>query len=203
MHFAQRRGWIFVALFGGAFLGLFPVSLAAQAGAPPAEEAPAQEEPEDIQVDSPMVVEVRLPEKLGSIAPRPGTAYQQVFSEMRRQVCNRIRIAQLKVSRSTDNKGRAAITFEPTVHYRKDFRLSIEVVSGSETLLTKEINFEIPRGGGLPAGLVAYGASLSLSPAAKLTIEEEKWKAAFSADSAPIVRLTVTAKTKKAKRAKE
>jgi hypothetical protein len=190
-----------------AFLGFAASALAAAQDSAPAEEKSPEVEAADIEVASPMVLDVALPARFGSISPRPGTAYQKEFTEIRRFLCDKTRVETLKVSRTTDKKGRAVITFEPTLLYRRDFRLKVEVIAGSETLLVKEIPFAAQRaapGGGfavaLAPALVGLGASYSITPMVKLTIEEEKWKAAFSGDSAPIVRLTVTAKKPKKKR---
>lgn len=203
MQLGKMPAWPFVAILAGVWTGLFSVNVAVQVSAHQEAEKPPQEADGDTKVASPMVVEMRLPEKFGSMSPRPGTAYQKEFTETRRYVCNTVRIERLKVSRTTDKKGRAVIKFEPHLLYRKDFRLKLEVVSGSETLLAEEARFDAPRGPGLAPSLVAFGASLSISETAELTIDEEKWKAAFSNGSAPIVRMTVTTKAKRRDRQKE
>lgn len=160
----------------------------------------------DVEVASPMVVEVRLPPSFGSISPPLGKALQKEFTETYRFVCDRARIERLKVSRTTDKQGRAVISFEPKVSsgwFRQHVKLTLEVVGGEKTLLTKEARLVIGfEGAGAEAmaervgktranAMGLWGTSSTKAEAAVLTLDEATWKATFADGAAPVVRMTM------------
>ncbi len=153
-----------------------------------------------------MVVEVRLPPTFGSISPPPGKALQKEFTETYRFVCDRARIERLRVSRTTDKQSRAVISFEPKVSsgwFRQHVKLTLEVVAGEKTLLTKEARLVIGfEGAGAEAmaervgktranALGLWGTSSTKAEAAVLTLDEATWKATFADGAAPVVRMTL------------
>src|ERR1700676_3980 len=124
-----------VAVLGAALFAA--ANSKAQVSAHHGEPTPAT----DVEVASPMVVEVRLPSFFGSISPPSGRSLQREFTETYRFVCDKARIERLKVSRTTDQRGRAVISFEPKVStgwFRQHVKLKLEVVAGDKTLLAEE-----------------------------------------------------------------
>jgi hypothetical protein len=165
----------------------------------------AEEPSPDVEVASPMVVEVKLPSFFGLISPRPGRSLQKEFNETHRFVCDKARIESLKVSRTTD-KGRAVISFEPKVStgwFRQHVKFKLEVVAGEKTLLTEETRLVIGTesagaeamaqrlGKARASALGLWGTSSTKAQAAELTLDEATWKEAFANGAAPVVRMTV------------
>src|ERR1700674_1728883 len=160
----------------------------------------------EVEVASPMVVEVRLPSSFGSVSPPPGRALQREFSETHRFVCDKARIERLTVSRTTDKQGRAVISFEPKVSsgwFRQHVRLKLEVVAGNKTLVAEEVRLVIGTesagaeamaerlGKTRASALGLWGTSSTKAQAAELTLDETTWKAAFADGAAPVVRMTL------------
>jgi hypothetical protein len=171
----------------------FAINSGAQVTAHHAEEPKAEA---DVEVASPMVVEVKLPPSFGSISPKPGSAFQKEFTETRRFVCDKARVEHLKVSRSTDKQGHAVISFEPKVStgwYRQHVKLKLEVVAGEKTLLTEEARF-VAGTENAASALGVWGSSTSKTKGAELLVDEAAWKATFADGGAPIVRMTLAIK---------
>jgi hypothetical protein len=160
----------------------------------------------DVEVASPMVVEVRLPSFFGSLSPPPGSALQREFTGTHRFVCDKARIERLKVSRTTDKLGHAVISFEPKVStgwFRQHVKLKLEVVAGDKTLLAEESRLVIGTesagaeamaerlGKSRASTLGLWGTSSTKAQPAELTLDDATWKAAFADGAAPVVRMTL------------
>jgi hypothetical protein len=131
-------------------MAVLGVALFAAANSQAQVSAHHEEEPKspgtDIEVASPMVVEVKLPPSFGAASPRPGSALQKDFTDTHRYVCDKARIERLQVSRTTDKQGRAVISFAPKVStgwYRQHVKLKLEVIAGDQALFTQETRFVV------------------------------------------------------------
>ncbi len=188
--FKRAPVWVIAVTLGTAGF-LIALSSEAQVTAHHVEEPKPEA---DVEVASPMVVEVKLPASFGSVPSKPGSAFQKVFTETGHFVCDKARVEHLKVSRAIDKKGNAVIIFEPKVStgwYRQHVKLKMEVIAGEKTLLSQEASFVVGAENAASA-LGVVGSSSSKTQRAELTTDQASWKAVFSDGGAPVVRITLT-----------